>query len=475
MKLQLVLLISLLSLNCRKLIDVNPPNTGVTGEVVFNSDATATAILTGLYSKISGTSYPYGFDISTTSLTVGLSSDEFTLWSDVSIQNLVAYYTNALTSSPSFEAGPDYWPNLYSDIYTCNAVIEGISNSSYLSVPVKQQLMGEARFMRALLYFHLVNLYGNVPLVTTTDYKVNAKLIRSPGIDIYKQIILDLKEAQNLLSANYVDITLLNETAERVRPNKWAATALLSRVYLYTDDWNNADLEASKVIDNTALYDLDILTDVFLKNSKEAIWQLQPVIAGNLITNTNDAKLFIIPATGPGDENPVSLSSSLLHSFEADDKRRTIWVDSVLIGDEYLFYPYKYKVNLPVADVTEYLMIQRLGEVYLIRAEARAHLNNITGSQDDLNKIRNRAGLENTSANDQPSLLTAIYHERRVELFSESGHRWLDLKRTGQADAVMTTATAEKGGVWNSNWQLYPIPNGDIKRTKGLTQNPGYN
>ena len=474
MKFKLAVIISLLSLNCKKLIDVNPPDTGVTGEIVFKSDATATAIMTGLYTRLSSISYPVYFDISTTSLTLGLSSDEFILWNGVSVPNLPAYYTNKLISNPTFEAGSEYWGVLYSNIYICNAAIEGVTSSQSLTPAIKQQLLGEARFMRALFYFYLVNLYGDLPLVIASDYKVNVKLIRSPKSDIYKQIILDLKEAQNLLSANYVDVTLLKETAERVRPNKWAATALLSRVCLYTEDWKNADTEASKVIDHTALYDLNILSEVFLKNSREAIWQLQPVFAGD-VTNTNDGKLFIIPTTGLSDENPVSLSTGLLQAFEADDKRRTIWVDSVNIEGEYLFYPYKYKVSMPVPEVTEYLMIQRLAEVYLIRAEARARLNNITGSQDDLNKIRNRAGLENTTANDQTTLLTAIWHERRTELFSESGHRWLDLKRTGQADAVMTTATADKGGIWSTNWQLYPIPDGDIRKAEGLIQNPGYN
>ena len=470
----LTITISLLSLNCKKLIEVNPPTTGVTGEIVFKSDATATAILTGLYTKMSGAGYPFGFDISTTSLSIGLSSDEFTLWSSISNPNLVHYYTNNLTSTPSLEAGSEYWSALYSNIYICNTAIEGLTNSNSLTTAVKQQLLGEAKFMRALFYFYLVNLYGDVPLAISSDYKVNVKLIRSPKSHIYEQITLDLKEAQNLLAANYVDVTLLSETAERTRPNKWTATALLSRVYLYREDWNNADLEASKVINNTALYDLDALADVFLKNSKEAIWQLQPVLAG-YITNTNDAKLFIIPSTGPSDDNPVSLSDDLITSFEADDKRKSIWVDSIQIENKFLLYPYKYKENMPNPSVKEYLMIQRLGEVYLIRSEARAYLNNITGSQDDLNKIRNRAGLLNTTANDKTALLTSIWHERQVELFSESGHRWLDLKRTGKIDAVMNTATAKKGGTWNSNAQLYPIPYGDIKRSEVLTQNPGYN
>ena len=116
-------------------------------------------------------------------------------------------------------------------------------------------------------------------------------------------------------------------------------------------------------------------------------------------------------------------------------------------------------------------MVLRLAEQYLIRAEARAQQNNISGSQSDLNLIRNRAGLVNTAANDKTALLTAIEHERQVELFTEWGHRWLDLKRTNRADAVL-------GPIKAPNWQptdmLYPIPQTQIANDPNVHQNPGY-
>jgi hypothetical protein len=115
-------------------------------------------------------------------------------------------------------------------------------------------------------------------------------------------------------------------------------------------------------------------------------------------------------------------------------------------------------------------MVIRLAEVYLIQAEARAQQGNIGGAQGDLNLVRARAGLGPTTANDVGSLLTAILHERQVELVAEWGHRWLDLKRTGMADAVLGS---EKPG-WVGYDTLYPIPAQQLTANPALVQNPGY-
>ena len=116
-------------------------------------------------------------------------------------------------------------------------------------------------------------------------------------------------------------------------------------------------------------------------------------------------------------------------------------------------------------------MILRLGEQYLIRAEARAQQGNVSGAWQDLNTIRMRADLGPSA---QPDILAAIGHERQIELFTEMGQRWLDLKRTGQVNAVMEVATPLKGGSWNSYQQLYPVAQGDIQDDPQLTQNVGY-
>lgn len=464
--------IVLIPSGCKKLVGVNPPVTTISSANVYSSDATAAAVLTGIYTQMSGASLTASTSITSMSFFPELSADNLGLLTSLAAPSWIAYYTNNLTN-----ANGDFWNIIYPDVFVVNSALQGITNSTTLTAAVKQQLIGEAKFIRAFYYFYLVNLYGAVPLVTGTDYTVNASLPRTSEIQVWQQIIQDLKDAQGLLSPNYLDATLQSTTSARVRPTSWAATALLARVYLYTDSFANAVTQATNVINNLTLYSLSTLNNTFLANSTEAIWQLQPVNAGQ---NTEDALAYIIPPTGPGVSYPFYLSNNLLNSFEAGDQRRLNWVDSVIVGNLTYYYPFKYKVDSIGAPVTEYSMVLRLGEVYLIRAEAEAEGagGGLGTATDDLNMIRNRAGLPNyAGAMDQPSVIAAIMHERQVELFTEWGHRWLDLKRTGSIDSVMGSpgnACANKGGLWSSNWQWYPLPLSDLQGDPQLLQNAGY-
>jgi hypothetical protein len=452
---------------CKKLIEINPPETAATGESVYAADATAAAVLTGIYTNLSGGLFATGQQ--SISLLSGLSSDELSLYSNDILLGL--YYTNKL-SSKSYTN----WASLYKCILTANSAIEGMSTSQTLTPSVKQQLLGEARFIRAFCHFYLVNLFGDIPLVTTSDYRINEKIKRSSIKQVYQQIILDLREAQILLRDEYVGSNAMSTTKERVRPNKYAATALLARVFLYDEDWKNAEVEATSIINNTLMYNLNTLNDVFQRNSNEAIWQLQPIIAN---WNTTDARMFILNESGPNNsDKPVYLSNSLMNSFEWQDNRKKKWIDSVTLGDHVYYYPYKYKVGIINQPVTEYLMVLRLAEQYLIRAEAKIHQDDILNAQHDINIIRTRAGLSNTIAVDKMSLSLVIEHERKIEFFSEWGHRWLDLKRwkglinknISRADEVLDSI---KTG-WKPTDVLYPIPLSDIQVNSALTQNNGY-
>jgi hypothetical protein len=121
--------------------------------------------------------------------------------------------------------------------------------------------------------------------------------------------------------------------------------------------------------------------------------------------------------------------------------------------------------------VVEYTMVLRTAEQYLIRAEARARQNNLDGARSDLDSIRLRAGLSPLPDNlNQAQLLLAVEQERRVELFAEWGHRWLDLKRTGRA---LTVLSAEKPDI-DENDLLLPIPASSINANVFLEPNPGY-
>lgn len=474
--------------SCKKWLTIPAPSASITEISVYSTDATAIAVLNGLYSSISSSELFQGHRSIT--LFAGLSSDELTLYSGVTNMTHISYYKNQLAATPLLNAGSEHWALLYPLIYRCNAAIEGVSATIVLTPAIKQQLLGEALFLRAFFYFYLVNLFGDVPLALDTDPQANTLLRRAPKKEVYQQIIADLEKAKALLSNDYLNETLFRSTTERIRPTRWAAAALLTRTYLYAEEYTKAEEEATGVINNVDLFGLVALNDVFGKNSREAIWQIQPTTVG---LNTEEGRLFIIPATGPTDvatfnPNPVYLSDFLLQSFEPDDQRRIYgnWVDTISypISDtevDTVAFPFKYRVSTSPDvsspnDMTEYLVVLRLGEQYLIRAEARARQNKITGAQEDINAIRTRAGLGPTLANDNASLLAAILRERQVELFTEFGHRWFDLKRMSQVDAVMSIITPLKanGAPWQSYQQWYPLPFSELAKSPNVVQNTGY-
>lgn len=463
---------------CKKLVEVDPPVEAIVGKEIYNTNVNAASVLTGMYAEMSNG----GIFTGRASMSVGtsLSGDELTC---VAGQEdiLSILFTNTLTNN----GNQLFWTSLYEYIFRANAAIEGLAASTGVSEPVRKQLTGEAKFIRAFMYFYLVNLYGNVPLVLGTNANENRLLGRTMKETVYEQIVNDLKEADALMNDEYVYADAITPTAQRTRPNKMVAVALLSRVYLYMGKWALAEEEATRVISRTDRYRVESLSSAFISTSKEAIWQLQPVGIG-FDSNTRDATVFILAAGGsyaglPGpnrDSRPVYISDHLYNTFETGDQRREQWIDTVIVRGQ--VYPYAYKYKLWITETTgEYLVVLRLGEQYLIRAEARAQQGRVTGINSaaaDLNMIRARAGLGETSATTQSTMLDAIMHERQAELFTEWGHRWMDLKRTGKVDAVMASVAPAKGGVWQPYKAVYPLPIQDIQQAPGLRghQNPGY-
>ncbi|WP_316812858.1 RagB/SusD family nutrient uptake outer membrane protein [Pedobacter heparinus] len=447
-------------ISCRKFVEIDPPKTSLIKSTVFTNDVTATAAMMDIYAQmVSPASYTGGSNASLSYLGA-LSADELDLYSTTPAE--VEFANNNLTPLTS----TSLWRSAYQQIFRANAVLEGLIGATQLTPALKSRLEGEAKFIRAFAHFYLVNLYGDVPLVLTTDYKVNAVQPRTPEAAVYQQIIIDLKDAQNLLSESY-QAANGTVTTERKRLNKFAATAMLARIYLYTGNWINAESEATKVINYTALYGSEPIANMFLKNSKEAIWQLAR--DGG---NTNDAGTFAF-STQP---NSASLKPALVLSFDNADLRKANWILTRTFNSSTYYQPVKYKATA-LSPITEYSMILRLGEQYLIRAEARAHqpgkVMSANSAESDLNFIRNRAGIGNTSASNETTMLAAIEQERRFELFTELGHRWLDLKRTNRTNAVVAPL---KGTNWQSTDQLYPVPQEQIQNDPAMAnqQNPGY-
>lgn len=444
---------------CAQFLDIDEPKNQVVGGTAYKDDASATSAIIGIYTKMMEAP---AFASGSITLQAGFSADEFN-------HSVVSGFqaNSLLPADPVLKNS--LWEPGYKYIYYANSLLEGISGSTNVSLSVRRMLEGEAKFIRAFAFFYLTNLFGDVPLITTTDYKKNEVFHRTPQAEVYQQIISDLKDAQDLLSADYSIYS-----NERIRPNKSAATALLARVYLYTEKWSDAEDAATLVIDNTALYSLqDSVDEVFLAKVKqqpnsEVLWQLAPVS----ISYTFEKMLFDF--TGPTSSN--LLCGSVVNAFEAGDMRKKHWIGSAIVDKKLYFFPSKYKANDQAPEAAkEYSMVLRLAEQYLIRAEARAQQNKLTEAIVDLDTIRRRAGLPLIQITKpgigKQELIDAIMQERRIEFVAEWGHRWFDLKRTQLANTVLPSAKAD----WQPTDILYPIPQSEIDNNPNLLpQNEGY-
>lgn len=443
--------------SCDDFVKIDAPRTALTKEAVFASDQTANAAMLDLYYHLATNSsgFASGTPSSLSFWTTYLSDEQENYFSAGTQQSVAEHNQfNDNEVLPNNVPLLRLWTSMYNSIYRANSILEGVHSSTELSDELSKQLEGEAKFIRAFCHFYLVNLWGDVPLVLSTDYKENSNIPRSAKSDVYQQIINDLIDSESLLPEDY---SFANE--ERVRATKGAVNAFLARVYLYQGSWANAEARATSVIENSSLYSLTGTVDeVFLTNSSEAILQWWSLI------RPNDRGTFRVSST------PFrgAIRPDYASSFDPSDARGMTWLN--LNGGGY-YNARKYDLLVDNPSV-QYSTVFRLAEQYLIRAEARAHLDNFSGSQEDINIIRNRAGLSDTPGNDQGSLLLAIEDERKFELFTEWGHRWFDLIRTNRADAVIGPIKPQ----WQSTDVLLPIPVQEMRNNLGLqgSQNPGY-
>lgn len=451
----LTLFATCLFYSCDSFTEVERPDSQLTTVTVFSDDATADAAMTNIYANLRDQGILTGTPIGI-SQNLGTYADELNYYG--SNTNAAFYFfNNALLPADVYVA--EYWNRSYAQIYAANAVLEGVRSSEMLSTQTVSRLEGEALFIRALIHFYLVNLFGDVPYITTTDYRVNSIVHRMPRSAYYEQLIIDLQNAATLLSENYY-------TSGRTRPNKSAAYALLSRVLLYNGQWAEASNAASAVLNTTGLYGDEMnLSATFLNSSPETIWQLPPALAG---AGTNMANTFTILAAPPGS---IALAQQLLQKFNDADLRKSAWIDQVTDGTTVWYYASKYKQTVTEASSSEFEIVLRLPEQLLIRSEARAQQGELAGAIEDLDRVRQRAGLPGTVAVSQEAILSEIRDERARELFTEYGHRFLDLKRWNQLDLILSPV---KMG-WQSTDALLPVPLIELSSNPNLLpQNPGY-
>jgi hypothetical protein len=355
----------LFTTSCKKYVDIPPPVNAVDESLAFADSSTATSVVLGIYSSIATGNTSNVFN----AIKYGaMSADEGYYLTNSSFDN---FKNNTLAAGNDANV---FWQNLYQRIGRANYVIAGVNASKTLSASVKNQLIGEAKFWRAWHYFYLVNNFGDVPLVLNTDALTNGLLARAPATDVYNQIVADLIDAKGLLTTKYPSV-------EKARINKSAVSAFLARVYFYQQNWAAAESEASEVI-NSGTYSLVTnLNNVFLIGSTETIFQIS--LAGTSVPATVMGSEFIPASTTPS----FVLYDTLANSFDANDQRKVNWTKAITYVGKTYYYPYKYKVRSTTAG-TEYPVMLRLAELYLIRAEAEANESKIPDAQADLNLIR---------------------------------------------------------------------------------------
>ena len=444
--------------SCKKYLDISLPKDKITDASVFSSATNTLAAVNGLYTfafKNSNFLNYQGDEL------LGIAADEFVFGNT----QYDEFMKNSLPPDNQYVLAT--WQTFYSIIYQANAIIENVPGSP-VADSLKSTYIAEAKVLRAYCHLYLACYFGDVPLITTTNITVTALKPRTPKSEVMSAIIADLKDAEAVLPVN---------TVRNGRVNIYVATALLARVYLYQEDWANAEAAATSLITNTTNFSL--VTDcnnVFLRGSKEAIWQIN-TSGGTSDNYTYFAGSNVPPPTATSStlSSLATLRPELYNAFEPGDKRKTAWVgyNNTITPTSPFYYDYKYKqLSTPVSTaLIEDYMLLRLAEQYLIRAEARAQQQNLNSAIDDINVIRARAGLTPLSYGlTQSNILLAIEKERKLELFGEGyGHRWIDLIRTKRADAVLG---AEKAGTWKSTAILFPIPANEILANPNLTPNP---
>ena len=452
--------------SCESILEIDPPTDSLTADVTFSTAEGIRTAATGFYTDnfLNNLMYYQGLE-----LYVSQFCDELQARSG----QFAELYQNNYSASNSYI--PNLWTAPYKSIYGANDFLGHVEGNTALPASELDIYRGEALFFRANAYFYLVNLFGDVPLLTTYDVSVTSTAGRTPKAEVYQQMIADLQQSQQLLKSS---------TNANTRITSDAATALLARVYLYTEQWDKAVAEANKLIPTTDggqgnKFKLESFDRVFLSTSAETILQSNQegfIGTGSYVGYTRIGNLFL--------PNPRATYASYYFCDElVNDVRsqsedlRNQWIgEKAGSGGKIYYYPYKYKNTTTPSSAALYesYVMLRLAEQYLIRAEASTHLGNTEQAVADINKIRERVGLSDYDGDkSQNSLLLEIEEQRRKEFFFELGHRWFDLNRTGRADAVYSQTSYKKVN-WESYKSLLPIPEQQIGRNRNLTQNPGY-
>ncbi len=449
-----ILFIATLLIACQTQILDPPPVDSLTDEIVFKRAADLPGVRVGLYNAFRSIASPL------------VQAGDFTADNTIHIGTFTDYQElGSKQITPANGVVADLWRRIYNTIYLSNFILERIGSVSSIKEADSKLVIAEAKFLRGYAYFVAANTFGGVPKITTTDLATNRNIPRASKADILAFALEDYK-------ASFKDLP--NKPSNVAYASKDALRAAFARYYLYQKDWSGAELYADSVIRSTNAYTLVQFDDVVLKDfTKESIFEVGytlPDYNGD-INNYFISRREVIPS------NQVVVS---LTSRDAGQRQTTLGFDfAKQKGNDNGWSMLKYGSK---DDANRNFTIFRLGEMYLIRAEARAQQNKLVAAIADINILRTRATLGFVATTNRPAptkitssnqadLLLSIERERIYELAYE-GHRWFDLVRTGRAQTVMSAFSSN----WNSKYELWPIPQTEIQRNPALVgaQNPGY-
>ncbi|MEK6783249.1 MAG: RagB/SusD family nutrient uptake outer membrane protein [Bacteroidota bacterium] len=368
--------------------------------------------------------------------------------------------TKQITSANASVA--NLWGSIYNTIYLANFILERLPSVPGVKTSDRDRVMGTAHFIRGYSYFMALNTFGGVPKVTETTIDANRNIARAAKAEILLFIIEDLTEALGKLPA---------EPPSAAYAGEYTVRALLAKLYLYQKNYTNAEQFATEVI-ASGLYALEpkfetLVTEDF---TEEAILEVGYTLSDDPGTDGNIGlnNLFV----GRREIIPSNQAVVALASVESGDRFSSISFNvNQLNGNDNGWSVAKYGT----ADQDNNNVVAlKLGEMYLIRAEARVQLNKVSGTesaQEDINVLRARANAPLIASVTQSQMIQLIEQERIYELAYE-GNRWYDLVRTDRAKDVMPAFSSN----WKDKFELWPIPQREILNNPALVgnQNPGY-
>ncbi|PWN64141.1 RagB/SusD family nutrient uptake outer membrane protein [Chryseobacterium viscerum] len=447
----IILFLLKITISCEKLVEVEIPNNQITKDQVFEDVQTANAALAGLYAGMRDSS-PIAGD--NAGKLFGSYTDDLDCYVTIYVNALFDLYRNQQIAANYTIYS--YWSGTYQNIYLANAIIEGVENSSALPAAEKSRIKGEALLMRSILYFYLQQIFGDIPYVVSTNYQINQSLSKTPSLEVVAKLESDLGQAANLLTDDY-------RNAERIYPNKKTAQLMLAKIYMLQNRWNDAETVLKSIVQSPLYQFENNITKVFQKSGTHILWQLKPKYPGE---GTKEASTYYFNNSAP---DSYALTQDLVNSFSNGDLRKPNWMVAVTFNGNTWYRADKYKNR--TNNTTEYSVVFRLEEAYLLFAETIVQQNKLSEALPYINATRQRAGLSAlTGGMTQPELLNEILLENRKEFFTEMGHRFLDLKRMNRLNTLISVKPN-----WKSHHNLWPLPQQELLLNSNLNpQNTGY-